>query len=224
MGSYKSKKESIMSPHGTNEVSTFDSKLLELEYQYAAQNLLQYEDLRARLFQLYTILTGVVLAISPAQSIQEMRIPILLVLLVFGIVIVVASGRLRLLTISSYRAQALIRGFYIKHQLLDSRDDLRNALLWDESSIPSGENLTSHSFLTSFLAILLNSAVLGAILLFLSQPVSIAFLWAGGSCVIQTAAYLFFLRWSIAKGHDAVNFHRKLAALEKQAASSDKQV
>ena len=154
-----------MSSHEPTEMPTADSKLLELEYQYAAQNMIQYEDLRSRLFQLYTILTGVVLVFGPMLSTQKILIPILqellvtilVVLLIFGVVIVIALGRLRLLTISTYRAQNLIRAYYIKYHPMNSQADLKNSLLWGESSIPLHESFFSHSFLTSFLAILLNA-------------------------------------------------------------------
>ena len=58
-------------PHTNPLNAQADHKLLELEYQYTTQNMIQFEDFPCKLFQVYTILTGVVLVFGPMLSTQK---------------------------------------------------------------------------------------------------------------------------------------------------------
>jgi hypothetical protein len=192
-----------------------ESKLLELEYEHATQNLFNIEDLRNRLFQFYALVTGIVVTISQVPGILPQAVAGLsLLVFVFGIIIVAALARLRMVTIASYRAQTLIRQYYIRHHPELLRQDLRNALLWDEPSVPEKENVLSYSFLSSFSVMFLNSVVLGvAIYEGLQLPIA-----ALGipvlACAVQIWIYLTVLNHEMGKSTQTERFLEKIGALK----------
>jgi len=199
---------------GQNQQS--ESKLLELEYQHATQNLFSVEELRNGLFRFYTIVTGSVITISQIPGIWTQGVAGLAFLaFAFGIVTVAALARLRMVTIASYQAQTLIRQYYIKHHPEVYRQDLRNALLWDELSVPKKERLLSYSFLSSFSVTFLNSVVLGISIYEGLQSLPIAASTAVAVCGIQIWIYLAVLNREMAESRQTGRFQEKLAALRK---------
>jgi hypothetical protein len=198
-----------------DEVQELGSKLLGLEYEHATQNLFKVEDLRNRLFEFYALVTGIVVTVSQIPRINAQVVAGLsLLVFVFGIIVVAALARLRMLTIASYRAQTLIRQYYIKHHSEPFRQDLKNALLWDEPSVPQKENVLSYSFLSSFSVMFLNSVVLGvAIYESLHLPlvtISVPLL----ACVIQVRIYLTVLNHEMKKSAKTERFWDKIGHLK----------
>ena len=132
----------------------------------------------------------------------------------FGVVIVIALARLRMVTIASYRAQTLIRQYYIKHHPAHYRQDLRNALLWGELSVPRKERVLSYSFLSSFSVMFLNSVVVGVALYagfqLLVAAVGISVL----ACALQIWIYLAVLNREMGRSKQTECFDEKISALK----------
>ncbi len=192
------------------------SKLLELEYAHATQNLFDIEANRNRLAQSYLIVTGIVVTISQIPGILPQAVAGLAFLaFVFGLVTVVALARCRMNTIASYQAQTLIRQYYIRHHPTLFREDLRNALLWDEPSVPQKESLASYNFLSSFSVMLMNSAVLGVAVYEWLQSFEIAAGTLGVACGIQVWMYLLVLNHEFARSEQTERFQEKVNALRK---------
>lgn len=203
-----------MNEQDTSKMYEPGSKLLELEYEHATQNLFNVDDIRNRLFQFYVLVTGIVVTVSQIPGIASQLVAGLSFLaFIFGVILVATLARLRMIVIASYRAQTLIRQYYIKHHPEHYRQDLRNALLWDEPSVPRKERVLSYSFLSSLSVIFLNSIVLGVALCTGLQLLVAAVGMPVLACALQIWIYLAVLKREMSRSSQTERYQEKIAAL-----------
>ena len=86
------------------------------------------------------------------------------VLFLVGLILVFVFVRLRKIVIECLLASVLIKKYYKKYAT--NRNELTQALLWDRATVPSKERPTTASFLLVLMVIVLNSAMLGAVVFF----------------------------------------------------------
>ena len=148
-------------------------QLLELEFGYVTQSSFHTDDLRDKFIQYYLVIVGVAFTLM-IGLIENTRVDVALfaiisvVLFLIGFVLIFVLVRLRRIVWECMAATTLIKEYYKKHAV--SKQDLSQAMLWDEGSLPS-EKLYSASSLLVLLVAILDSTMFGsAVFLLIARP------------------------------------------------------
>lgn len=156
-----------LEPRGTASGATPGDVSLEsilgMEFNYASVTAYQAMEDRARIFNLYLLLVGVLAsALTAVYQLgikgyaQPLTILLLLLAGVLGVVFFMQIIRLRRAFRDSVIAMNRIKEYYLK-RLLPVAPDATQAFHWRLRSIPSGERLGSVTFLVSFTIAFLGS-------------------------------------------------------------------
>jgi hypothetical protein len=199
-----------------------ENMLLE-EFNYASVTAYQAMEDRARMFNLYLLLVGVLasglgavyqLGGHTSTYSQPLAIALLLIAGIIGVAFFVKLIRLRQAWRESVICMNVIKEFYIQ-QFQQQMPLIERAFHWRLKTIPAGEHLGSTTFIVCFTVALLESLCFGAAV-FLSIN-NIRFL--SGQVyqyIIAVVIFVCILLLNVMYYRHSLNVHSELAAIEEQ--------
>lgn len=222
-------------PNTLDSGLSLENMLLE-EFNYAGVTAYQAMEDRARMFNLYLLLVGVLasglgavfqLGGSARQYLLPVAVLLLLLTGVLGYVFFLKLIRLRQAHRESLIAMNKIKMFYID-QFKAQHPRLENVFHWRLETIPAGEKFGNVTFLVCY-----TTAVLGcfcfALAAFLLYPATLGRVLGGllpqfaGVLPYLTAAVVWalLLLWHVRSYRGAFNVNRNRALLEKEVKATE---
>ncbi|HLQ27742.1 MAG TPA: NUDIX hydrolase [Ktedonobacteraceae bacterium] len=206
-----------------NTTLNIENMLLE-EFNYASVTAYQAMEDRARMFNLYLLLVGVlasglgaVYQLGGRTSTYEQPLvsALLLIAGMIGVAFFVKLIRLRQAWRESVISMNAVKEFYIQ-QFRQQMPRIERAFRWRLKTIPAGERLGSTTFIVCFTVALLESVCFGGAL-FLSINNIPLFSGQVYPYIIAVVIFACILLLNVMYYRHSLNVHSELAAIEEQA-------